>query len=167
MQRLTQSISSSSFRCTCPYQRNLLLVTLDDVLSISSRLYRCDRKMCFEVWLMNSKQKPPFDGAKRNAAQLNLKSNRCKHSACHWWWSCVKTWLIYSVAALCAHWTRFEHFCTFCSLLEAASDVISGKAVERLGMDARVKFGDSWSNISWSIRSEHLDTNNEVRTSRH
>ena len=33
----TQSIAS--FRCTCPYQRNLLFITVDDMLSMQSRLY--------------------------------------------------------------------------------------------------------------------------------
>ena len=37
VQRFTQS--TSSFRCTCPYQRSLFVVTTDDILSMAGQLY--------------------------------------------------------------------------------------------------------------------------------
>ena len=47
---------------------------------------------------------------------------------------------------------EFMHYLTaFCSRLETASDVISGAAVEHVGMDITVKFGDSRSNGSGDI----------------
>ena len=44
---------------------------------------------------------------------------------------------------------------------EVASDVISGVDVEQVGMNTRVKFGDSRSNRSRDIRLPHFVTNDD------
>ena len=44
--------------------------------------------------------------------------------------------------------TFVRYLVAFCSLLEAASDVISGMAVEWGGVDVHIKFVDSRSNRS-------------------
>ena len=52
--------------------------------------------------------------------------------------------------------TRFAHFVqylvAFCNRTEGASDVISGAAVDHVGVDVHVKFGDSRSSSSQDIR---------------
>ena len=67
--------------------------------------------------------------------------------------------------------TRCTHFCiyvcteyltAFCSRPEATSDVISGVAVEYVGMDVRMTCGDSRSNRS---RITHFVMNDERRSS--
>ena len=48
--------------------------------------------------------------------------------------------------------TFVQYSIAFCSRPEVDSDVISGMVVDYFGMDVRVKFGDSRSNISRDIR---------------
>ena len=57
----------------------------------------------------------------------------------------------------------------FCSRPEAASDVISGMAVQYDGMDVRVKLGDSMSNRSRDVRLPHFlpDTDTGVYAVHH
>ena len=44
--------------------------------------------------------------------------------------------------------TFVQYLIAFCSRLEVACDVIFGVAVDQVGMDVPVKFGDSRSNCS-------------------
>ena len=54
-----------------------------------------------------------------------------------------------------------QYLIAFCSQLEAATDVISGKAEECVGMNVLIKSGDSRSNRSRDIRAAHVVMKNE------
>ena len=57
------------------------------------------------------------------------------------------------------HGTYSQYSYPICSRLEAESDVISGVAVEEVGLDGTVKFVDSKSKRFWVLRPAHFVMN--------
>ena len=84
----------SSFRCSCPYQRNLLHVTVDDILSILSRLYsslleRLFRKVTPHI--LRIIVCLALSNLLRSSLFIGQVSLSLYHKPWHFWHSCYKS----------------------------------------------------------------------------
>ena len=87
----------------------------------------------------------------------------CLHRCpCRLWWRfSVKQWPNYSTLCLAGPVLRtfVQYLITFCSRPEADNDVISGTAVDNVGVDVPIKFGDYRPNGFRDIRGINFVSN--------
>ena len=115
--------------------------------------------------LMPNKKPNNWWGRAKCKHHNSQPENQCRQSVCHSWWYCIKQWPNYST--LCWLNSLFALLCSisitfFCSRLEAASGVISGVALDNVGLDV-VQTWVILGQTTWVIRAAHFVMDNERR----